>query len=570
MSYQVIRMFVLAVLITASTASAQTRDLTRLDPKPYDPKVDINMDMFMSHWKDSMPRHEHGGLIVRDVFTRNTTGDPLKPKTKGAILTHLTGYMHGTIYQHSSTTPSTLDGEQKIFYFIDGEGTITTGGETADVYRYTGVLIPEGLEFVIKNTTDKPLEMYIIVEPVPDNFKPRKTMLVRYENDLPFSSSHGHWVNITKPLFKKDDGLAIITGMSPVWLDPMTMAQAHASLPPQVDVLWMALEGKINTLLGKKLRRLSPGTAFANPGDGKVYHANINVTDGPIKLLWTRTVTPDSLRGKYKPGEFYGLDHRPFDPETEPNIDMYMGNWRESMPQKSHGALVERDILTQGDPMNPHTKGAVLKFVNRFTYASLGAHESTSPETLHGEQEVLYILSGEGSVNGGGKSAGLRSGIAVLIPAELEFDITNTGDEALTMFLLNEPIPEGFRPNSEILVTDENLKPWNKGNPHWVGLSKPLFNTTTGLGTIENILTVQFDPMTFFQPHSHKEGCEEVWTAMTDDVYVFLGKKIRYQQPGTAYLIPPNGITPHANFNVSDGKIKLFYYARYKDHEVRE
>ena len=44
---------------------------------------------------------------------------------------------------------------------------------------------------------DTPLMMYIVVEPIPGDFKPRKTMLVRYENDLPISGSHGHWVNIT-------------------------------------------------------------------------------------------------------------------------------------------------------------------------------------------------------------------------------------------------------------------------------------------------------------------------------------------------------------------------------------
>ena len=32
----------------------------------------------------------------------------------------------------------------------------------------------------------------------------------------------------------------------------------------------------------------------------------------------------------------------------------------------------------------------------------------------------------------------------------------NTGDETLTMYLISEPCPEGFRPNEEMLVVDEN------------------------------------------------------------------------------------------------------------------
>ncbi|MDA0335303.1 MAG: hypothetical protein O2782_09080, partial [bacterium] len=53
----------------------------------------------------------------------------------------------------------------------------------------------------------------------------------------------------------------------------------------------------------------------------------------------------------------------------------------------------------------------------------------------------------------------LYCGIAMLIPANLEFVMANTGDTDLTMYLVNEPIPEGFRPNEEILVVDENTTP---------------------------------------------------------------------------------------------------------------
>ena len=264
-----------------------------------------------------------------------------------------------------------------------------------------------------------------------------------------------------------------------------------------------------------------------------------------------------------EPAPYSMLDPKPYNPETDPNIDMFMGSWKESMPQKTHGALVERDILTGGDPMNPPGKGAVLKYANRFTRASLGVHEITTPSILQGEQEIFYILSGKGTVTAGNKTEDLYTGIAVLMPANLEFTMKNTGDETLTMYLISEPIPEGFLPNKEMLVVDENTQAWNKGNPHWVGLSKPIFNSQNGLGTLTNIITVQFDPMTFFHPHSHTEGIEEAWTAISGDIYVLLGKHIRHQPPGTAYMIPPDGNTHHANFNVSDERIKLFYFARF-------
>ena len=153
------------------------------------------------------------------------------------------------------------------------------------------------------------------------------------------------------------------------------------------------------------------------------------------------------------------LDGKSFDPEVDADIDMYIGSWKESMPKHTHGSFIERDILTKGDPMNPPNKGAVLKYINRFTYATLEAHASTVPTTLKGEQEIFYILSGKGEITAGGKKADLYESVAVFIPAELEFTVKNTGDEPLTMYLINEPIPAGFRPNKYMMVKDENALP---------------------------------------------------------------------------------------------------------------
>lgn len=264
------------------------------------------------------------------------------------------------------------------------------------------------------------------------------------------------------------------------------------------------------------------------------------------------------------------LDPKPFNPETDPDIDMYMGSWKESMPKHTHGSLIERAILTTGDPVKPPSKGAVLEYVNRFSYATLEAKASTTPTILDGEQEIFYILSGNGTVTTATQTAELHSGIAVLMPAQCEFIIGNTGEAPLAMYLISEPCPEGFRLNRDMLVVNENTTPVSNSTAHWVGIVKPLFNTGDGLGTLESILTCQFDSMTFFQPHSHVEGTEEVWVTITGDVYVLIGKQIRHQPPGTAYMIPTDGRTPHANFNVSDTMINMFYFARYKDHELRK
>lgn len=276
------------VLIAASTAllpAQKPEPYSQLDPKPYDPKTDVNMEMFVSNWRDSPPRTQFGSLAVRDIFTK-CEGDPLRPVRKGAVLTQFSEYSQATLYPHASTETSVLAGEQRVFYVYSGRGTATSAGRTVELSDGVGLFIPAGVRFTLKNSGDEPLRMYVIGEAVPPGFTPRKDMLARDENTIPIGSMSGHWVNGTRRLFSKADGFSTLLNMGPVWLDPMTISQPHASLPPGTDVLWVALRGDIHTLLGKRLFGLPPGTAFKNPSDGKVVHASMNVSDEAVKLLW--------------------------------------------------------------------------------------------------------------------------------------------------------------------------------------------------------------------------------------------------------------------------------------------
>jgi len=264
------------------------------------------------------------------------------------------------------------------------------------------------------------------------------------------------------------------------------------------------------------------------------------------------------------------LDGNPYTQGKDADIDMYMGSWKESMPIQTHGSLIERSILSRGVSINPTSKGKVLEYVNRFSYATLDIGASTQPTTLKGEQEILFILSGKGTIITKEKKEDIFKGISVLAPANLSFTMQNTSDEPLTMYLVNEPIPEGFRPNKELLVRNENTLPITGTNVHWCHIDRTLFKTSDGLGTLEYVTTCGIAPMTIGQPHSHVKGTEEVWTVITGSNIAFLGKQIRNQMPGTAYMIPPDGKTYHSNINVTDKELKFFYFARYGDHEVRK
>lgn len=556
----------LLLLMAASLSIlAEEPDYSELDPKPYDPETEPHADMFISSWKESMPRHSHGSLVERDIFTK-LQGDPVYPAKRGAVLTALERFSHATLDVGAATTPTTLKGEQELFYIESGYGILKAGKKTAELHESIGVLMPPDIEFTMKNTGDEPLTMYIMTEAIPDGFEPKKEMVVKDESAIPFTSSSVHWSHIYKGFFGKDDGLASLIGAGPVWYSPMTMGQPH-SHGEGVEEIWFALKGDIRVLLGKQFRRLPVGSAYKIPPNGTTPHSNMNVTDEPIKMFWFMKSVRGGERHKYG-----NLDPKPYDPATEPDIDMYIRSWKESMPKHTHGSLVERDVLTvcDGDPLRPSARGAVLRYVNRFTFAELPAHAATVPTTPVGEQEFFYVISGKGTVTGGGKTFGIHPGSVFLIPENLEFTMTNTGDESLTFYLVVEPTPEGFRPNDYIYVNDETTIQTHISDSHWINVWEHLIKPSDGLASMQLVLSVWLYPGTFAQPHSHDGTTEEVWVTVDGDVKFQLGKQIRDLPPGSAYMIPPDNKTPHANFNITEKPIKFFYFARFRDSEPRK
>ena len=227
-------------------------------------------------------------------------------------------------------------------------------------------------------------------------------------------------------------------------------------------------------------------------------------------------------------------------------IDRFIGNWQDSAPRYEHGSLVLRDILTRGDNLNPPQPGAILQRANFLAFGRLQLRDSTTPEKLQGQQEVYYIESGEGEITAGGKTSTLHKDIAVLMPEGLEFTIRNTGDEDLTLYVLNEPTYKGFVPRTDMLVKDETKVPPRvpmEASPytlpgasgHWAHVVYDLFSKTDGLAALGDVITVDINPMTMGEPHPHNIGQEEVWCAIEGTSLAFLGTQLRVQSPGTAY-----------------------------------
>jgi mannose-6-phosphate isomerase-like protein (cupin superfamily) len=344
-------------------------------------------------------------------------------------------------------------------------------------------------------------------------------------------------------------------GLTEVTLDAMTMAQPHSHNAGTEEV-WIALEGDIRFEFGKQFRNLPVGSAYRIPSDGITVHANMNSTGKPIRLIHMMKSAPGETR------PYSQLNPKQFDPATDPCIDLFMGHWKDSMPRSLYGSLVVRDILTRcdGDPLHPARKGAVLTDLVSVSYATLYPHAATALSTLAGEQQVFYINSGSGTIRAGKQTAELRGGIGVLMPAGLEFAMTNTGGEPLTMYLVTEPLAPGFKPEKDMMVSDANARGLSM-SVHWSNLDRGLF-WKSGLSTLLGIGPVMLDAMTIAQPHSHEKGVEEVWIALDGDIRVLLGKQLRALPVGAAYKVPADGITAHANINQTDRPVNLMWMMR--------
>ncbi len=245
------------------------------------PGIDLDVQPYVSSWKDSPVRAGFGGFAVQDIFT---PGDPQKPPRKGAVLAYLKTFAHGVLYGNSKTEPVTLSREQAVYYFTHGRGTLESGGVSTDISAGTGVFIPAGIEYRIANTAGTALEAIIIVEAVPTAFTPAKRPVVkRFRDQVPGFCC---WAYTTYSLFGAADGLAEPMGIAIIEIERFGMGSPHYHVPG-CEEIWLKLSGDPNPLmLGKKLLRQDIGDAFLPAPNGLMPHAVINDTERPMTWLY--------------------------------------------------------------------------------------------------------------------------------------------------------------------------------------------------------------------------------------------------------------------------------------------
>ncbi len=246
-------------------------------------------------------------------------------------------------------------------------------------------------------------------------------------------------------------------------------------------------------------------------------------------------------------------------PEVDTDVYLYINHGRNSAPRVGHGGLIERDILTRGDPLHPARKGAVLKYIHSYGTATLEAHADTQRILSASEQAFYYVMSGAGTLETAAKKAALEEGVGAFVPAGLEYRITNPSPALLEMILVTEEIAPGFKPQTEI-----SSGSWRDSVPavghHWCHVARAfLYDISPRFSNPMGFAVVSIDSFDIAQPHTHGPGIEEIWCQLKGRSLLFFGNRLLRQEPGEAFLIPPNDKVPHASINPTGEPMTWLY-----------
>jgi len=195
---------------------------------------------------------------------------------------------------------------------------------------------------------------------------------------------------------------------------------------------------------------------------------------------------------------------------TGVKVDQFIGSWLHSETDVTHGVLIERVILSAGDPHKPGPPGAVLEYHKRISVGVLEDGART-PQTRHMEQEIVYVEKGTGELLSGNLAWPLHEGVAALIPPNLEHAFSNRSNNRLEMVLITAVCDSAVRLRHDILVRDRRSLPYAEPMTVWNYNAQCLFGPPDGLHPNEDILLITMEPMTNSFPHSHSPHWEEVW-----------------------------------------------------------
>jgi mannose-6-phosphate isomerase-like protein (cupin superfamily) len=232
----------------------------------------VDVDRFIG-FSENTPAHlSHGLLLTHNMLK---AGDPYHPGKNGEVMEYWKDLSVATLLAKNRTPMVTLP-DQFLFYVESGQGKLDDGKQYWDLRENVAVLIPPNAPHRIVNDSDKPLNMVMLTWT--PTAPPRKDILVRDVNLLPWCEENAHWNNASKCIFGSADGLFQSERMYLVMLPPWAMSQPHSHGTGTEEVWAKVTPGTEVVLLGSELRELGENSAYSVPPTGFTEHGNLNLT----------------------------------------------------------------------------------------------------------------------------------------------------------------------------------------------------------------------------------------------------------------------------------------------------
>ena len=155
------------------------------------------------------------------------------------------------------------------------------------------------------------------------------------------------------------------------------------------------------------------------------------------------------------------------------------------------------------------------------------------------------------------------------MPAGLAYQFKNTCSENyLEAIIIGEEVPEDFEPITEMKY-GTYLESQPSAGMHWAHIAHGFLRGAKWYNPV-GFIVCSIDAFDVAQPHMHGPGCEEIWLQLKGTSLLIFGKRLFYQPPGTAFLIPPNFCVPHASINHTDQQMQWLYLGnRHDDRDTR-
>lgn len=513
-----------------------------LDPSPINPATDPNVDMFIGDYRVSKSRTLYGRIVFHDILTPLEGPDKLHPTKRGAVLEDVGGVSYATLQPGAVASGRVQEGQRQTFYTSGGTGEITVNSKSYEVKEGIGFVLRPAYDFKLTSKGKEPL-----------------TFIVRIDSKLPDNAPNAEFSVTNRLTTDRRLGIhwAHIGSGSILTIAPHTIPQPHSHYNEEI---WILVKGESILSLGKNLRRMEPGQAFRVPPTGLTAHSNINMGDEPIQMMYI------IAGGRASEYDYAQLDNRPVNPAVDPDVDLFMGNWRDSFPRIMHGNLYFRDMLTslQGpDSVHPTRKGAVLVNAEAVSHAMLepGFTAHKVEGEMKGIQQTFVVNSGTGTIMSGGKTVNLAKDMSFIVTPGLDFSLTNTGDKYMTFYVVSEKLPEGFTPATTLRVADNRTAA--RAVNSWVLKERPLITKADGLSQYRAITQADMSAdLAMSRPYSAGKDTEEIWIATDGDLDMLFGKQLRKLPAGTAFRIPSTGLTAQAKINVSGKPAKFLYLVK--------